>query len=216
MQRIILNSDGSSIWADPNEKLLAVQKSLESSLETISRKIDANDHAMYPRKLNFNTYITTLLLNTLSVYPNISFNDATAIDINTLKEYIKAFRQLVNWILGFYQDYVCTKEQFNAFCGFSYAVYNALLLNENPEIVAELERLEGFFGELQLISAQTGMVKEKTTETRLRSDGIGHGMNLKNEDDKKQTINVISYDAESVAKTLTNMGIKFIDNKKKS
>lgn len=219
MSEIIYDANGDPIWSDNNwdnpiEKAENIKIKLLNKLENVKKKVDANDNAMYPRKLNFNPYITSSLLNELSHYPNVQYNDAIAIGVDTLKEYILAFRDLWTWILDYYIDYIATKQQFCAFCGISYNAYNNLLLNENPEIAVEMERLEGDLGEVQVLSAQSGLNKEKTTETRLRADGIGHGMNLKNEEDRKQIIQIVSYTPDAVNQKLANMGL-MIENKKK-
>ena len=219
MSEIIYDEQGNPIWSDntwidPNEKLETIKSKLSSKLDTVKRKVDANDKSMYPRKLNFNPYITSSLLNELSSYQNVQYNDAIAISIDTLKEYIGAFRKLWSWVLDYYIDYIATKQQFCAFCGISYNAYNQLLLNDNPEIAVEMERLEGDLGEVQVLSAQSGLNKEKTTETRLRADGIGHGMNLKNEEERKQIIQIVSYTPDAINQKLANMGL-MIENKKK-
>lgn len=215
MKTIINNDDGSFVWIPPQEKLEVVKMKLQPTLDTIAKKIENNENSLKPRKLNFNTYIATSLFNVLSVYPNVPYNVAIGIDKDTLREYILAFRELVSYILDVYCDYVCSKEQFNAFIGISYGAYNKLLVSIDPDILAEMERLEGFFGELQFAAAQTGLLKERTTETRLRADGIGHAMNLKNDDDKKMSITMNVYDPDAVNRQLGNiMGKKWIENKK--
>ncbi len=192
-----------------------MKEKIKPHLEVVAKKMQDNDNSLKPRKLNFNTYIATNLFNILSIYPNVPHNVATNIDKDTLREYILAFRELVSYIILYYCDYVCSKEQFNAFIGISYGAYNSLLTSSNPDVLAEMERLEGFFGELQFAAAQTGLLKEITTETRLRADGIGHAMNLKNDDDKKMSITMNVYDPDAVNRQLGNiMGKKWIESKK--
>lgn len=211
----IINEDGSFVWIPPKEKLDKITEMIAPTLKRCQERVYQNECRDKPQKLNLNTYIATNLFNALSVFPNVPYNCAIDIDAETLREYILAFRYLVSHIINSYEDYVCTKEQFNAFIGISYGAYNTLLMSSDADILAEMERLEGFLGEIQLVSAQTGMFKEKSTETRLRADGIGHGMNLKNEEDKKGGITVNVYDPDSINKRLGNiMGKAWLENKK--
>lgn len=215
MKTIINNDDGSFVWIPPEEKLEKVKDAMSLTMTKVATKVHRNEEREKPLKLNLNTYIATNLFNVLSQFPNVPHNVATSVDFETLREYILAFRELVSYIIDYYDDYVCSKEQFNAFMGISFSAYNQLLISADPDILAEMERLEGFLGEIQLVSAQTGMFKEKSTETRLRADGIGHGMNLKNEEDKKGGITVNVYDPEAINKRLGNiMGKNWLENKK--
>lgn len=215
MKTIINNDDGSFVWIPPKEKLKQVIETIEPIMCKVRRRVADNECREKPQKLNLNTYIATNLFNALSVFPNVPYNCAIAVDVETLREYIMSFRYLVGHIIDSYDDYVCTKEQFNAFMGISYGAYNTLLISSDADILAEMERLEGFLGEIQLVSAQTGIFKEKSTETRLRADGIGHGMNLKNEEDKKGGITVNVFDPDAINKKLGNiMGKTWLENKK--
>ena len=213
--KTIINEDGSFVWIPPKEKINYIKEDLAETLERVRLRVEKNEARDKPQKLNLNTYISTKLFNALSYFPNVPYNCAINIDLETLREYILAFRKLVGYIIDYYDDYVCTKEQFNAFMGISYGAYNTLLISSDADILAEMERLEGFLGEIQLVSAQTGIFKEKSTETRLRADGIGHGMNLKNEEDKKGGITVNVFDPDAINKKLGNiMGKTWLENKK--
>ena len=99
------------------------------------------------------------------------------------------------------------------FCGIEPYCYNQWLISRDPDIVSEIQFAETHFEEITVLSAQTGRLKEKSSENRLKSNGIGHNLNLKTDEEKTQTINVITYDADSVNKQLANMGIKLIDKK---
>ena len=117
--------------------------------------------------------------------------------------------------MEYYDEFICTKNVFCQFMGIESFVYNNWLLSGNPDILAEIQFVEGYLVDSAMLQAQTGKVKEKSTEIRLRSSDLGHNINIKPAVDDKPQINVISYDAESIAKSIANMGIKLIDNKKK-
>lgn len=213
--KTIINEDGSFVWIPPEEKLEHIKEAMGTTMTKVRKRVYDNECRDKPLNLNLNTYIATNLFNALSVFPNVPYNCAIDIDLETLREYILGFRKLVSYIIDNYDDYVCTKEQFNAFVGISYGAYNTLMTSSDPDILAEMERLEGFLGEIQLVSAQTGKLKERSTETRLKADGIGHGMNLKNEEDKKGGITVNVFDPDSINKRLGNiMGKAWLENKK--
>lgn len=216
METIVINEDGSFLWTDPQIKLDKLKQDVEPKLREISLRYERNESSQYPRKLNYNTQITTILMNSLSQFKNIPNIYVNGMSAETFRDYIIKFREMVSWVLEFYPDYVCSKEQFNAFMGITFSAYNDLLNSSNPDILCEAERLEGFLGELQLVSAQTGIFKEKTTETRLRADGIGHNLNLRPDVQSITVNNNYKLGAEEVNKRLQSiLGGKFLENKKK-
>lgn len=204
-KNIYINSDGSIMFTDAQEKLQDLKKHIQPKLIDIKERLEINDMAIKPRKLNFNTALTTLILNFLSKYENVPHHYAVKIDKDTLREYILAFREMVSFVLEYYNDYVCTKEQFNAFIGIGYGAYSELLNSANGDILAEMERLEGFFSELQFVSAQSGVFKEKSTETRLRSAGVGHNLNIKPDITAININQTYKLDNESIQKRLDKM-----------
>lgn len=216
METIVINDDGSYLWTDPQIKLDKLKQDVEPKLREIALRYERNESSQYPRKLNYNTQITTILMNSLSQFKNIPNIYVNGMSAETFRDYIIKFREMVSWVLEFYPDYVCSKEQFNAFMGITFSAYNDLLNSSNPDILCEAERLEGFLGELQLVSAQTGIFKEKTTETRLRADGIGHNLNLRPDVQSITVNNNYKLGAEEVNKRLASiLGGKFLENKKK-
>lgn len=202
MKTKIIDNSGRLVWEDPKEKLEYVVSKISPIMQTINNKIVENESKYYPRKLNFNTKITTYLLNILSEYENVPYNYAILIDLQTLIEYSKYFRKLVSFIVNYYDDYICTKEQFCAFLGISYSSYNELLVSNKGDILAEMERLEGFFGELQFAAGQSGVYKEKTTENKLKAVGLGHSVDMRPNISSITINNTMKLDNDGVNKKL--------------
>lgn len=213
MTAIVYNEDGSPIWTDPKEKLDVVKQALEPQLETIKKKWDRNEIAEFPRKLEFNSYINQLLVINFRKFPKVSSKYAVDIDVETLREYVNCYFDLVEFILGYYQEFVSTKPLFCMFCGIEPYCYNQWLISPNPDILAEIQFVETHLEEITVLSAQTGKLKEKSSENRLKSNGIGHNLNLKTAEESAPTINLVSFDVDSVTRQIANMGIKVIDKK---
>lgn len=215
MSDIVLNGDGTSIWTDPKEKVEAVKIALIPHLQRIEAKVKANDSSMYPRKLeNFSNMIYKRILLCLNQFPIVPTKYAVEIDIDTLKDNINQFYNLVGFIMDYYDDFIITKVLFCNFLRVESYVYNNLLISPNSEILTEMRILDENFVNETLLSAEVGKTKEKSSSIRMSVDGVGHSISLKPAFDEKPTINVISYDAETVAKSIANMGIKLIDKKK--
>lgn len=215
MSDIVLNADGTSIWTNPQQKLEEVKNSLLPHLQRIKTKWDYNESSQYPRKLDFSATILSRLTLAFRKFNLVPSKYAVDIDVETLKEYIRCFFDLIEFIMEYYDEFICTKNVFCQFVGVESFVYNNWLISSNPEVLAEIQFVEGYLIDSAMLQAQTGKVKEKSTEIRLRSSDLGHNINIKPAIDEKPQINVISYDAESIAKSLANMGIKMLDNKKK-
>ena len=215
MSDIVLNPDGTSIWTDPHEKLEAVKSALTPHLQRIKTKWEYNENSQYPRKLEFNPFLSQTLVLNFRRYPKIPSNYAIEIDIHTLREYIDCYFDLVEYILQFYPEFVSTKSLFILWCGVDSYAYSQWLISPNPDILAEIQFVETHLEEITILSAQTGRLREKSSETRLKSNGIGHNLNLKNTEETTQTINLVSFDKDSVLRKLENLGVKMLDNKKK-
>ena len=215
MSDIVLNPDGTSIWTDAREKLEAVKSALTPHLQRIKTKWEYNENSQFPRKLEFNPFLSQTLVLNFRRYPKIPSNYAIEIDINTLREYIDCYFDLVEYILQFYPEFVSTKSLFILWCGVDSYAYSQWLISPNPDILAEIQFVETHLEEITILSAQTGRLREKSSETRLKSNGIGHNLNLKNTEETTQTINLVSFDKDSVLRKLENLGVKMLDNKKK-
>jgi hypothetical protein len=150
----------------------------------------------------------------LNQFPIVPTKYAVEIDIDTLKDNINQFYNLVGFIMDYYDDFIITKVLFCNFLRVESYVYNNLLISPNSEILTEMRILDENFVNETLLSAEVGKTKEKSSSIRMSVDGVGHSISLKPAFDEKPTINVISYDAETVAKSIANMGIKLIDKKK--
>ena len=215
MSEIILNGDGTSIWTDPKEKLEQVKSSLLPHLEKIRTKWDLNEMAQFPRKLDFNNQISQRLALVFRKFPIVPSKYATDLTIDLLQDYITTFYDMVEFIMEYYEDFLVTKVLFCQFLGIDTWTYNQLLISSDPDILTEMRIVDEMFVNATLLSAQIGKTKEKTSEIRMRVDGVGHSVEMKPSGDEKTTINLISYDAETVKRSLANMGIKLLDNKKK-
>lgn len=216
MSDIVLNADGTSIWTDAREKLEAVKSALKVHLERIEVKVLANENSTYPRKLeNFSNAIYKRIQLCLNKFPIVPTRYAVDIDIATLKDNINCFYEMVEYIMDYYEDFIITKVLFVNFLRCESFVYNQLLLSPDPDILTEMHILDENFVNETLLSAEVGKTKEKSSSIRMSVDGVGHNVSLKPTFEDKPTINVISYDAESVSRAIANMGIKMIDNKKK-
>lgn len=215
MSDIVLNPDGTSIWTDAREKLEAVKSALTPHLQRIKTKWEYNENSQFPRKLEFNPFLSQTLVLNFRRYPKIPSNYAIEIDIHTLREYIDCYFDLVEYILQFYPEFVSTKSLFILWCGVDSYAYSQWLISPNPDILAEIQFVETHLEEITILSAQTGRLREKSSETRLKSNGIGHNLNLKNTEETTQTINLVSFDKDSVLRKLENLGVKMLDNKKK-
>ena len=217
MSDIVLNPDGTSIWTDPHTKLDAVKSALLPHLQRLKVKWDANENSMYPRKLDFSGIIANRLTLEMHKFPIVPTKYAVDIDHQTLREYVSCYFDLIEFIMSYYDEFISTKNIFCQFLGVESYVYNQLLLSPHPEILAEIQFVEGHLVDSNMLLAQTGKIKEKSTEIRLRSSDLGHNINIKPAVDEKPQIQVVAYDLNSVQKAISGFGLnmKSIENKKK-
>ena len=217
MSDIVLNPDGTSIWTDAREKLEAVKSALTPHLQRIKTKWEYNENSQYPRKLDFSSTILSRLTLAFRKFPLVPSRYAVDIDIETLKQYTSCFFDLVEFIMEYYDEFICTKNVFCQFMGIESFVYNNWLLSGNADILAEIQFVEGYLVDSAMLQAQTGKVKEKSTEIRLRSSDLGHNINIKPAVDEKPQIQVVAYDLDSVQRAISGFGLnmKSIENKKK-
>ena len=215
MSDIVMNADGTSIWTDPHEKLEAVKSALTPHLQRIKTKWEYNENSQYPRQLSFNSQLATRLSLIFHRFPIVPSKYAIDIDIDTLKDYVDCFYELVEYIMDYYEDFIITKVLFVNFLRCESYVYNQLLLSPDPDILTEMHIIDENFVNETLLSAEVGKTKEKSSSIRMSVDGVGHSVSLKPTFEDKPTINVISYDVESITKRLENLGVKMLDNKKK-
>lgn len=217
MSDIILNEDGSNLWVDPHKKLEEVKEVLTPHLQRIKMKWEYNENAQYPRKLDFSSTILSRLTLAFRKFPLVPSRYAMDIDIDTLKEYTTCFFDLIEFIMSYYEEFICTKNVFCQFMGVESYVYNQWLISSNSEICTEVQFVEGYLVDSAMLQAQTGKVKEKSTEIRLRSSDLGHNINIKPAVDEKPQIQVVAYDLDSVQRAISGFGLnmKSIENKKK-
>lgn len=214
---IFLDENCEPIWLDAFEKKEKVQKMIEPELQSVKERYERNENAIYPRKLNLNATITQTLFIALSKFKKIPYNYALDVSVDIFRDYANAYMELLNFIKGFYPDFIGSKAIFTAFMGISTNAYSSLLATSpNPDLCAEIESLNDNLCELEVVSAQSGISKEKSTETKLRADGVGYGVNLR-PDIQTITTNInLKLDKESIDKRLASMfGTKMIESKKR-
>lgn len=214
MAQIPMNENGELLWANPYDKLEKIKEAMKPCLESVQKKVKQNDMAQFPRKLEFNGYINQMLVVNFRKFPKVPSKYAVDVDVETLKDYATCYFDLIAYVLDYYQEFVSTKPLFCMFCGIEPYCYNQWLISPDADIVTEIQFLETHFEEITVLSAQTGKLKEKSSENRLKINGIGHNVNLKNNDDNIPTINLVSFDVDSVQRQIANMGIKVIEKKK--
>jgi hypothetical protein len=71
MTTIPINTDGEMLWYDPFAKLEKIKQAIQPQLESIKKKWDRNEVAQFPRKLEFNTYISQMLALNFRKFPKI-------------------------------------------------------------------------------------------------------------------------------------------------
>lgn len=217
MSEIILNEDGVNIWTNPLEKLEAVKSALLPHLQRLKVKWETNEHSQYPRKLDFSGIIANRLTLEMHKFPIVPTKYALDISYETLRQYVTCYFNLIEFIMSYYDEFISTKNIFCQFLGVESYVYNQLLLSSHPDILAEMQFVEGHLVDSNMLLAQTGKIKEKSTEIRLRSSDLGHNINIKPAIDEKPQINVVAYDVDSVKNMISGFGLntKMLDNKKK-
>ena len=217
MSDIVLNADGTSIWTDPHKKLEVAKNSLLPHLQRMKTKWEYNETKQFPQKLDFSAQILSRLTLVFRRFPLVPSKYAVDIEVAILKEYINCFFDLVEFIMSYYDEFICTKNIFCQFMGIESFVYNNWLMSPNPDILTEIQFVEGYLVDSAMLQAQTGKVKEKSTEIRLRSSDLGHNINVKPAIDEKPQIQVVAYDLDSVQRAISGFGLnmKSIENKKK-
>lgn len=213
-KQIILNSDGTSIFYNAEERLNEIKNIIKPELIKIKNIVEENNKRMYPQKLNFISNITNILDANLRLKPLIRYDYALTIDSETLQELSNAFFRLMIFIREYYPEFIANKQTFSAFCGFSVSVYNSLQNSPNGDIVSIIESINDSCIEVNLTAAQSGSVSGNTTISRMKAKGAGHDLQIKS--DGEQTSNVtFVLDNDMIKKQLVNVfGNKMLNNKK--
>lgn len=189
MKNIIIDENGDVIWENAFEKLEKVKAEIQKELSVIKRRYDINERAQMPRKLNFNATLTQTLFIAFNRFKKIPYKYAIQIEYEVLSEYVSAYMELLGYIKDYYPDFVGSKALFTAFIGISASAYSYLLTAcPDPDVLGELEMLNDKLCEMEFLSAQSGLAKEKSTESKLRADTVGYGVNL-TPDFKNVTVN---------------------------
>lgn len=214
---IIIDKNGEPLWQNAFEKLAKIKELIVPELEIIKKRWEFNEKSDYPRKLNFNASIMQTLFIACNKFKKIPYNFAINVDSEIFSEYVGAYMELLQYIKQFYPDFVGSKASFTSFVGISASAYSTLLTTSNdPNMLAEIEILNDNLCELEIVSAQSGISKEKSTETKLRADNIGYGLNLKPDISSITINNSVRLDKESIGRKLESMfGSKLLENKKK-
>lgn len=102
-------------------------------------------------------------------------NEATAEQITMI---FCDFLELVSWLNEF-GVFIPTKPIFYAFSGISAASYDYLMSDGDDEQKSAISSIENFLLDMTMEAASQGIVKERTTEFRLRARGsAGHGVRV--------------------------------------
>lgn len=213
---IVIDEDGELLWIDAFEKLEKIKESITPELQTIKIRYEKNENSDYPRKLNFNANLTQVLFIAFSKFKKIPYNYAIGVDAETFRDYANAYMELLSYIKGFYPDFIGSKTTFTTFMGISANAYtNILTTSQDPDLVAEIESLNDKLCELEVVSAQSGISKEKSTETKLRADGVGYGLNLRPDIQSITINNNLKLDKENVDRRIASIfGSKMLENNK--
>lgn len=214
---IVIDENGESLWFDAFEKLEKIKGSITPELQTIKIRYEKNENSDYPRKLNFNANLTQVLFIAFSKFKKVPYNYAISVDAETFRDYANAYMELLSFIKGFYPDFIGSKATFTSFMGISANAYaNILTTSQDPDLVAEIESLNDKLCELEVVSAQSGISKEKSTETKLRADGVGYGLNLRPDIQSITINNNLKLDKENVDRRIASIfGSKMLDDNKK-
>lgn len=179
MNQKIINGKQYSMFENPQTKLDTVKKDIAAELMIIKQKYDKNELSEMPRKLNYNATITQSLFISFSQWQNVPYNDAIQIDAETLSAYISAYMELLKYIKGFYPEFIGSKALFTSFIGISSAAYFSLLTEPtDPDVGAEIDILNDKLCELEFVSAQSGLSKDKVTVSKLKADRVGYNLNM--------------------------------------
>ena len=201
---LIIDDDGNvrSPWESADEKLEAVKKTITPELIRLKERFEANENSVKPRQLNFNSTITQTLFIAFNKFKSVPYSIAIHIDVDTLNEYIRAYMGLMEYIKQYYPDFIGSKTVFSAFLGITASAYSALLSSSDPDVSSEMEMLNDKLCELEIVSAQSGINAERSTETKLRADTVGYGVNLKPNIESVTIKNTMSLDNDSVRRQL--------------
>lgn len=213
---IVIDENGEPLWFDAFDKLEKIKESITPELQTIKIRYEKNENSDYPRKLNFNANLTQVLFIAFSKFKKVPYNYAISVDAETFRDYANAYMELLSFIKGFYPDFIGSKATFTSFMGISANAYaNILTTSQDADLVAEIESLNDKLCELEVVSAQSGISKEKSTETKLRADGVGYGLNLRPDIQSITINNNLKLDKENVDRRIASIfGSKMLENKK--
>lgn len=203
----ILNGEGKFCWVDPNERLNTVVKEITPQLQDIKHKMDENSKKMYPEKLNFIGEINNYIDDAVRQGARVRYDDAIAIDYDTLLGFYNAWFKLMKFIRGYYPKYFANKQLFSAFCGFNSSAFDKLSASQNGDILALMESLIDSFVDGNFAAGQSGTAVNSMTASRLKAGGTaGYDVKIKNDSDQQTTNNFLLIDNESTLKKLKNLG----------
>ena len=114
-------------------------------------------------------------LSQFKMIDNDIANEATAEQITMI---FCDFLELVSWLNDF-GVFIPTKPIFYAFSGISATSYDYLMADGDDEQKSAISSIENFLVDMTMEAASQGIVKERTTEFRLRARGsAGHGVRV--------------------------------------
>lgn len=206
MTNILIDENGNEVWQSADERLEEIKKIITPELENIKKRYWANEKAFVPRKLNFNASLTQTLFIACNRLKKVRYIYAVAVTVEVLSEYINAYMELLMYVKGYYPDFIGSKILFTSFMGISASAYSAILTSAKDEDVAnEISMLNDRLCELEIASAQSGISREKMTETKLRADTVGYNVDLR--PDVRQVVvnNNLHLDADSVNRQIARI-----------
>lgn len=203
----ILNGDGKFCWVDPNERLKEVSAELKPQLQEIKSKMEENSKKMYPEKLNFIGEINNYIDDAVRQGARVRYDDAIAIDYDTLLGFYNAWFKLMKFIRSYYPKYFANKQLFSAFCGFNSSAFDKLCASQDGDIIALMESLVDSFVDGNFAAGQSGTASNSMTTSRLKAGGTaGYDVKIKNDSEQQTTNNFLLIDNESTLKKLKNLG----------
>jgi hypothetical protein len=206
METIVLNSDGTSPYADPHEKLERVKEQLKTTLENVKMNIARDRNAMKPVKNNYNAQVSNKLNSILRREKFLDYSSAVNMPFEHLQDCYFAFLDLLDYIYEYCPEYVPTKVTFCGFVGTTTENYNKLRYSGNStEIIELLSSADDLWYESVTSSAMANVSQSKASLDYAREKNKGLAIDLKSENTNTTNVLSVSFDPNNRAKLLSNI-----------
>lgn len=147
--------------------------------------------------------IPNTIIRTLRTYETFEYVELqNSLSKDFLMECLNHFAEFVEYVNNI-RPYVPTKQQVVAYLQMTEASYNKLLNSRDESIVTAFETWESYIVDLTFTSAQNDMIKERTTNTRLKAKGIGHSISETQSEEMQELGKIL--DTFEVTKRLENL-----------